>query len=166
MAGWVRGVALRAALSAAPEPRLRRVSGIRLQSLTQGQWRAFRARPAMAEAPKRLALAVIAPTPARRTRYARSASGNVAKPGSSDRPASHRVNAASRDQAAPAGPYAICAAGVRKQDRTSFTLAGGNSRTMTARIRTVAHRPVKPAPFPFSSGDAQDGRHCRIPLTS
>src|SRR5216684_8201527 len=29
------GVALRAALSAAPEPRLRRVSAIRLQSLTQ-----------------------------------------------------------------------------------------------------------------------------------
>lgn len=30
------GVALRAALSAAPEPRLRRVSAVRLQSLTQG----------------------------------------------------------------------------------------------------------------------------------
>lgn len=57
-------VALRAGLSAAPKPHLRRVSAIRLQSLTQGgRGGQFASRPVVDKTPERLALIAVTTRP-------------------------------------------------------------------------------------------------------
>ena len=149
-------VAPRAALSAAPEPRLRRVSAIRLQSLTQETAAVISRAPRIGNAPERLASITIAPTPVRWGSAARSITRQAAEKRREPRigVASQGIHAAPHGQSLGSAERDQCREEAKNWAERRARPPGGE-RGHDDEDQAVKHRPAKPAPFPFSSGEAQ-----------
>lgn len=150
-------VALRAVLSAAPEPRLRRVSAIRLRSLTpQRRRRSSRRKAPPGRGVRRAGLRHRHSDPDELgDRDDRNRSADRARPGNTDRPlgrADQRgiVRVDYRQRRARSAQR-------RYENRATGSASSPESRgqAMTIKIRATVHQPAKPTPFPFSSREVR-----------